>query len=411
MSSRHARRKAGGLAQILAVASVIMICCAVGAAFVLPPGKPLAHLPPAYGFGRFALPPLGQPARSTSPTTARPIDYAKPVKTYPAPARTYPAPARIYPAPAPATVTVHDRPSRAEPATSSAKPSSTPADPAAGLPPPSALQPPLAGVVTTDVAGWDAITASHAQLAVQYVSMSAPLAPSWLHSAIRTADGAEVVIELLPTSPGQPPNTLEQIAAGVDDGWLTQLHEQITAIGYPVVISFAPEANGRWYAWGEDPAGFAAAWRHVHALLGIAGITWMWQISAHNIGDPATADIGAYWPGTGQADWAGLDGYDYQPGDGFTVRFGHSLTELKTWWHGPVLIAETAVSPLVGSPAAQAADVTDLFAGVAANGLIGLIYLDLNVCQGECSLYKQDFRLSSYPQALNAYRTAVNGAW
>jgi hypothetical protein len=350
-------------------------------ALVAPPGSTAQEHPAGPGGnvpGRVAW------VKPAYPAPAR--TYAAPARAYPAPARTYPAPARTYAAPKPRRH--HARP------------------PASDLPPPVGLTPPVAGVVTADVPGWNAMTQSTAQLAVSYVSMATPLAPSWLHSVLRVDAGAEPVIEITPTAPGQPPLTLAQITAGQADPWLAGLRGQIDTMGRPVVVSFAPEANGTWYAWSGDPAGFTAAWRHVRQVIGTNGVTWMWQVSAHNIGDPATADIGAYWPGAGQVDWAGLDGYYYSPGDNFELRFAHSLAEVGSWWAGPVIVAETAVSPATGT---MAADVADLFAGVAAHHLYGMVYLNLKPDGG--GFYHPDFRLENYPDALAAYVKAVNDPW
>jgi len=221
--------------------------------------------------------------------------------------------------------------------------------------------------VTTDVPAWDAATASRAQLAVSYVSMAAPLAPSFLHSVMRTDGSAEPVIEITPTAPGQPPLSLAQIAAGQADPWLRAMAAQIASLARPVVISFAPEPNGRWYAWGQQPAAFVQAWDHVHQVIGAGWVTWMWQVSAHNA--------------VAAANWA-----------------------------GPVIIAETAVSPGLGK--GMAAAVADLFSGVAADHLLGLIYFDLNVCPASgCGPYKQDFRLENSPAALAQFRQSVAGAW
>jgi hypothetical protein len=239
--------------------------------------------------------------------------------------------------------------------------------------------------------------------------MAVPLAPTFLHSVMRVDGSAEPVIEILPTSPGQPSLSLEEIAAGAADTWLTGLRSQITALGRPVVISFAPESNGHWYSWGQDPAGFVAAYRHVHDVIGTTGVTWMWQVSARNPNDPATDDFTPYWPGPAVVDWAGLDGYYYYPTDTFHWRFTASLTELKGLWAGPVLIAESAVSPAVGDGAKMAADIADLFAGVADNQLLGLVYFNLK--PGGGGFFHPDFTLQNYPAALAAYTKAVNAPW
>jgi len=410
VSARH--RKARSSAWFLATVSIIMAAAGTAAAL--------------FGFPALTA---GTPAPAATVTTTggtggllhplAPASYAAPARTYPHGRKHYPAPAP--PLAAPAAATIHAARHPAPRATR--RRHHHPRRLASPLPPPVGQSPPLEGVVTSDVAGWNQATGTRAELVTSFVSMARPLAGSFVHSAIRVAEGAEPVIELTPTAPGQPADTLAQIAGGAADGWLRGLRAQLTAAARPVVLSFAPEANGTWYAWSGDPGGFGAAWRHVRAVIGTAGVTWMWQVSAHNIGDPATADIGAYWPGAGQVDWVGLDGYYYKPGDTFSLRFAHTITEVRTWWRGPLLIAETAVSPQVGCPspgplpcaapggAAMAAAVANLFAGIRAAGLLGMVYFDLSVCNGQCSLYKQDFELQRYPAAVAAYVKAVHQPW
>src|SRR5215471_11825379 len=219
------------------------------------------------------------------------------------------------------------------------------------------------------------MTGTSAELAVSYVSMAQPLAPSFLHSAMRVAAGATPVIEMTPSAFGQQPLSLTQIAAGQADTWLNDLRQQIGTLGRPVILSFAPEPNGTWYQWGTQPAAFVTAWDHVHAVIGTGNVTWMWQPSAVNPGGSFNAlhklitdDMKAYWPGPGEVDWVGLDGYYYTPADTFHSRFAGALGELSgtLGWHGPVIIGETAVSPFTGKSevAPDPAKITDLFAGV-----------------------------------------------
>jgi hypothetical protein len=263
-------------------------------------------------------------------------------------------------------------------------------------------------VATADVGHWNQITGSRAQLVIRYVSLARPLAPWFLHGAMRTALGATPVLELTPTAPGQPPVSLADIVAGRKDGWLKAFRDQVQALHRPVIVSFAPEMNGRWYSWGQDPAGFVHAWRHAHAIIGGTDhwVTWMFQPSARNPGDPATSDFRAYWPGGDVVDWFGMDGYLYRPADTFESRFGASIREAESFWGGPILIAETAVSPATGH---IATGITDLFAGVAKYGLLGLVYLNLQPNGG--GFYHPDFRLDNQPDALKAYTEAVNNPW
>ena len=187
---------------------------------------------------------------------------------------------------------------------------------AAPLPRPVRLARPLEGVVTTSVADWDRFTGHTAQLADNYVAMArngGVLPSRWLRSAIRADDGAEPVIEILPNDATTPVITLSSIARGQHDSWLLALKAQIAALGRPVVISFAPEPNGKWYSWGRQPKEFVAAYQHVHDIIrdgtGAAPVTWMWQPSAINQqAEPMPGQYRLYWPGArfvelGGAGW------------------------------------------------------------------------------------------------------------
>jgi len=73
--------------------------------------------------------------------------------------------------------------------------------------------------------------------------------------------GAEPLIQIEPGNAG-----LAAISAGQYDAYLRSYATQVREFGYPVILSFAPEANGSWYPWGwtrTSPAAWVAAWRHV----------------------------------------------------------------------------------------------------------------------------------------------------
>lgn len=416
--SRQVSHRAGHRAQLLAGGSVVMVLAALGAAFT-GAGPAAYHAVTAVtGGGGGGLPAvLGPPPASRTPSPApahhpRTVSYPAPLRTYPAPLRTYPAPPRkTYPAP------VRTYPAPSGPPSSAPGPSPSPTP----LPVPGPAQGPLEGVVTLapGVAGsqggvkaWDAVTHHKADLAVSYVSMSAPLAPSFIHSVIRVDNGAEPVVEITLGTAGQPGVSggssipLSDVISGKMDPWLTQLRDQITAGGQPVVVSFGPEANGGWYAWGRQPAAFAAAYRHAHQVLGRAGITWLWQMSSIQTADPAP-----YWPGSQYVDWAGLDGYYYVPGDNFNQRFDTGLAAISKFWSGPVIIGETAVSPATKN---VPNDITDLFAGVKAHHLLGLIYFDISqACPAQgCGPFHGDFALQDGPNAwIASFADAVNSPW
>jgi hypothetical protein len=66
----------------------------------------------------------------------------------------------------------------------------------------------------------------------------------------------------------------------------------------------------------------------------------------------------------------------------------------------PILLSETGVGQIAG----QAAKIPDLFAGVRANHLLGLVWFDRAQDDG---LYHQDWRLEGNPAGLAAFRKAL----
>lgn len=260
----------------------------------------------------------------------------------------------------------------------------------------------LTGVAGAPVPAWNRATGTRAALSVSYISMGRPVPARFFRSATLNADGARPVIEILPRG-----TTLAAVAAGRLDGWLRQLAGQLTR---PAVISFAPEADGTWYPWGGQPRRFIAAWRHVRAVIGTRRVTWMWQMSARPLGLPSTSrgyagGVAAYWPGTAYVGWAGLDGYEEFPANTFGGLFGHVITSIRQLApHVPVLLSETAVGP---GTRRQAADVTELFAGIRRRHLLGVIWFDKTQ---HAPPYHQDWRLEDHPAALAAFRAAAGGA-
>ena len=101
--------------------------------------------------------------------------------------------------------------------------------------------------------------------------------------------------------------------------------------GVPVVVRFAPEMNGHWYGWGQQPTAYVAAFRRIAAAVhaGAPGSAVMWApaygggypftVHLRDPADEAVLDVdldGAvtrdddpyapYWPGADAVDWVGL---------------------------------------------------------------------------------------------------------
>jgi hypothetical protein len=244
----------------------------------------------------------------------------------------------------------------------------------------------MVGVAGVSAATWYKQTGIRASLSVSYISMSTPVAPQLLRWVEKDADGARPVIEILPGT-----RTLASVAAGGADGWLRSLAKEIRE---RVVVAFAPEANGTWYAWAGHPAEFRAAWRHVWAVLGTHDITWMWQMSSHDA-------ITAYWPGARYVQWVGIDGYFWNPANTFRSLFSRTLTAVSGLTADPVLLSETAVGPGTG---AKTADITKLFAAAVARHLLAVVWFD--VAQNDPP-HHQDWRLKPGSAAMAAFQGAA----
>jgi mannan endo-1,4-beta-mannosidase len=193
------------------------------------------------------------------------------------------------------------------------------------------------------------------------------------------------------------------IAAGRYDGYLTEYAESVRAYHHPVIVSFGHEMNGTWYSWGyrnTSPATFVAAWRHIVTLfreLGAGNVTWLWTVNI--IDDTQRGKIpppGPWWPGSSYVTWVGIDGYYLKPNWQFAPLFGPTIAAIRALTSDPILVAETGATPAAGQPA----KIADVFAGVHAYGLLGLVWFD------STNSDDQDFTVSS-PAAVAAFR---NGA-
>jgi mannan endo-1,4-beta-mannosidase len=200
-------------------------------------------------------------------------------------------------------------------------------------------------------------------------------------------------------------HSLAAIAAGGSDRYLRQFAGAVRHYGGHVIISFAPEADGRWYPWGwhhASAAQWVAAWRHVVTVFRQAdaiNVTWLWVMSGDS---RATGHLRNWWPGARYVDWIGVDGYYYKAANTFRSVIGNTVRTIRRFTHKPVLLSEVGIGPRAG----QAAKIPGLFAGIRRDHLLGLVYFDVNQHQG---LYHQNWRLDDNPAAVAAFRAGVRG--
>jgi beta-mannanase len=176
----------------------------------------------------------------------------------------------------------------------------------------------------------------------------------------------------------------------------------MAALGYPVVIRFAHEMNGNWYPWceqsnGNKPGDYVRAWRHVHDLFTAAGaknVYWMWS---PNVTYTGAKPLSSYYPGDSYVDWVGLSGYYGTAGRqkyiSFDQIFDATLTELATFTHKPVVIAETGATNVTGQ---RVRWIRDMFAQLPHHPeVIGLIWFE--------ATKEIDWRIAAAPDAATAF--------
>ena len=174
--------------------------------------------------------------------------------------------------------------------------------------------------------------------------------------------------------------SVQAIANGQSDAYITRFAGAVRTLNLPVAISFGHEMNGNWYPWGTGQttaAAFVAAWRHIHDLFiqaGASNVIWVWN---PNIINPVPqVQLSLYWPGDSYVDWVGLTGYFPASGpETFASLYGPTMAEIKHFTSKPIIIAETSVE--TGPSDLQAA--RSLVAGVKRHPrVLGFIWFDFD---------------------------------
>ncbi|MGH3186307.1 MAG: glycoside hydrolase family 26 protein [Streptosporangiaceae bacterium] len=237
-------------------------------------------------------------------------------------------------------------------------------------------------------------TGARLRLAMYYSSWNEPFQTAFASAAGR--------LRIMPLVRMQPAGvSLAEIADGSQDDYLVSYADAVRQYGHPVVLSFGPEMNGDWYSWGyrnASPSDFIAAWRHIVDVFRTQradNVTWLWTVESVAAGDAAVESPDAWWPGRKYVAWVGMDGYYSAPGETFSTLFGPTVTDLRALTGDPILVAATGAT----SQAGKVAKIADLFAGVRADHLLGLVWSDANG--------SQDWRIDT-PATFTAFGRAAD---
>ena len=140
------------------------------------------------------------------------------------------------------------------------------------------------------------------------------------------------------------------ILSGQDDALITGFATQLAQLKAPVFLRWFYEFNFpnspdyKACVGSLGPAGYAAAFRHIHALFTAAGasnVSFVWCIASGG----QDQDWIKYYPGPAYVDWIAVDGYlrnytTYRPGQ-FAQLFGAWYSTFDSFGK-PMMITETA---------------------------------------------------------------------
>ncbi len=248
------------------------------------------------------------------------------------------------------------------------------------------------GIVSYDLPAFDNQCRCAPNVAAYYTHMGGKEPISMGHAVTALYHGAVPMLELEPFG-----LSLATIIAGGADPWLTAYAHAVRNLHAPVIMSFAPEANGTWYTWGSQDvtaSAYVAAWRHVVSVFRRAGATrvrWAWIV---NVNFPGSGNIQKLWPGSKYVNILGLDGYLTAGSATFEHFFGPTIVDLRGLsGTDPLLITETAVAPHAG----KLAGLQKIIAGISQYNLDGFVWFDV---RQRGSARHQDWRLLNRSLAL-----------
>src|SRR3954453_12146264 len=197
------------------------------------------------------------------------------------------------------------------------------------------------------------------------------------------------------TTPSANPYSLQAIAAGQFDAYLSAQGEALAAVGAPVAVRFAHEMNGSWYPWGQGvngntPADYVAAYQHVHDVITAAGATnviWVW--SPITVISRPGVPLAPLYPGDGYVDWVGLSVYFSSPTATYAADVPSTIRELdRIAPTKPLYVTETSGLPGPTPPAI----ITELIAGLLTiPNLVGLTWFNHDTAH--------DYRIDNDPPA------------
>lgn len=210
----------------------------------------------------------------------------------------------------------------------------------------------------------------------------------------------------------QPTHRLSAVTAGRYDASLRALVAQLRQVRAGAILRPMPEMNTPWYAWSgtvnrNSPSDFIGAWKHVRRVVrsapGGSNIQMLWTPYAWSTPDNGANAIVKYFPGRGQVDLVGADGYNFGNRGGLTwtdpgAVFAAAYKQIESLSAKPFWIAETGSTAVGGDKAGWILSLSTLRT-TSMPKLAGVVWYDVDDRLG-------DFRLNGRT-VLAAFRNLV----
>jgi len=244
----------------------------------------------------------------------------------------------------------------------------------------------------------------------------------WYESYAAYNAGSTPLIRVLPrsvdyeTDAVDPILRLDYMNRGDFDAQIKQWADVAKQLPFPVLVEFAPEANGNWYQWSgtfydNGPALYQAVYQRFINICrqeGATNITWVFHMN--NLSNPATANntMAQYYPGDSYIDWLGISvvGALYQTDywDNFTDLLDPGYTEMAAVsTTKPIAIVEASVIESLQDPNKKAGWITDAY-NAMKSGSYPRIKAFSFWSEPSWTTEGNDLRVDSSPQTLAAAR-------
>lgn len=244
------------------------------------------------------------------------------------------------------------------------------------------------GIISYNLPLFEQKTGIRPVLTAKYTNWGTPFPTAEVLADHRLGATTLIVLEPRPIGP-------RRLTAGRGDGYLARWAAAERKLGLPILLSFAPEANGIWYPWGKghiSSALYVKMYHHVHNVLlrdGVRHVTWLWQVDRISA---KTERLSLLWPGRAYVNVVGLDGQLASGTSTFDEVFGPTLAQVRAFTRAPVMLSEVGV----GKGPARARQITSLFGIARREHLTALNFFDVKT-----------WNFDNDPAALRALRAAA----